>query len=258
MLQTGFIGGELAYEILKRVGAKAARGEDPCGGAAYRGRSKLEALFGPPIWAEFADKVVIDFGCGSGMEAIEIAQRGARRVIGIDIRQNVLDDAAQQATQAGVSDRCAFTTHTDERADVVLSLDGFEHYDDPNGMLRTMRKLLKDNGRVIVHFGPTWFHPYGGHLFSVFPWAHLLFTENALIRWRCDFRSDGASRFCEVEGGLNQMTIRRFRKLVSASDFEVESFEAVPIKRLRLLHNRLTREFFTSGVRCTLQPRQKK
>jgi hypothetical protein len=92
-------------------------------------------------------------------------------------------------------------------------------------------------------------------MFSVFPWAHLIFTEPALLRWRSDIRSDGATRFCEVEGGLSQMTVRRFEQILARSEFRVEDFEAVPIKRFRSLHNRLTREFLTSVVRCTLIPR---
>jgi hypothetical protein len=104
-------------------------------------------------------------------------------------------------------------------------------------------------------FGPTWYHPLGGHQFSVFPWSHLLFTEKALIRWRSHFKQDGATRFNEVEGGLNQMTISRFERLIAASDFEFQSLEAVPIRKLRRLHNRLTREFFSAIVRCRLVPR---
>src|SRR6267142_1082240 len=146
-------------------------------------------------------------------------------------------------------------TATDERADVILSIDGFEHYDDPEQVLRVLRRLLKDDGRVFIAFGPPWLHPLGGHLFSVFPWAHLLFTENALIRWRSDFKSDGATRFSEVAGGLNRRTVRRFRSLLERCDFAVERFEAVPIKRLRALSNVLTREFVTAMVRCELTPR---
>jgi len=75
------------------------------------------------------------------------------------------------------------------------------------------------------------------------------------MRWRSSIRSDGAKRFHEVEGGLNQMTVRRFRTLVTRSNFEVRSFEAVPIRRLSFLANALTREFLTSTVRCQLEPR---
>ena len=118
-----------------------------------------------------------------------------------------------------------------------------------------MRRLVDPRGRVFITFGPPWLHPLGGHLFSVFPWAHLIFTERALIRWRSDFKSDGATRFCEVDGGLNQMTVRRFEALVAGSEFEIETFEAVPIKKVRWLWTALTREFLSSAVRCTLVPR---
>lgn len=255
MMQAGFIGGWVGYRLCRWMGAKAARGEGYCSGGGYRGRSKLEVMFGPEIWTELAGKVVIDFGCGPGQEAIEIARHGARRVIGLDIRQRVLDDATRAAEKAGVLDRCVFTTRAGEKADVIVSLDSFEHFGDPAGVLREMRGLLKDDGRVIASFGPTWFHPYGGHLFSVFPWAHLVFTERALIRWRSEFKADGAARFSEVEGGLNQMTIRRFGKLLDESDFAVERLEPVPIRKARFLHNRLTREFLTAVVRCKLAPK---
>jgi SAM-dependent methyltransferase len=256
MLQSGFIGGWLGYYFLRRAGTKAAKGEGYCDGSAYQGRSKLEILFGPAIWERFVGKVVIDFGCGSGGDAIEIAQHGARSVIGVDIQQRFLNYAEAEADKAGVADRCVFTMHPDKKADVILSVDGFEHYDNPEEILKTMRGFLKDTGRLLICFGPTWFHPYGGHLFSIFPWAHLMFTERALIRWRSDFKTDGATRFCEVAGGLNQMTIRRFERILERSDFEIESFEAVPIRKLRWLHNFLPREFFTSVVRCVLVPKQ--
>jgi len=249
----GLIGGTIGYRLLKSLSQDGETGY--CDGSAYEGRSKLETLFGPQIWRELEGKIVIDFGCGSGVEAVEIAQHGARKVIGLDNRVQALSQATERARQAGVSDRCVFAAQTAERADVILSIDSFEHFDDPAGILRTMRSLLKDDGVGIVEFGPPWYHPLGGHLFSVFPWAHLVFTERSLIRWRSDFKSDGATRFSEVEGGLNQMTIRRFKKLIRDSEFDFRSFEARPIRRAGLLANPLTREFVTAIVRCRLAPR---
>jgi len=254
-MRTGVVGGTLGYRLLRYLGRQAARGSHRCDRHAYGGRAKVEARFTPQIWSALAGRVVIDFGCGEGAEAIEIARRGARRVIGIDIRPNLLERARAAAEKAGVSDRCVFATQTAERADVLLSIDGFEHYDDPGQVLGCMRRLVDLRGRVFISFGPPWLHPLGGHLFSVFPWAHLFFTERALIRWRSDFKSDRATRFCEVEGGLNQMTVRRFEALVARSEFEIEAFEAVPIKRVRWLWNAVTREFLSSTVRCTLVPR---
>ncbi len=209
-------------------------------------------LLGSGFFQEIEGKTVIDFGCGEGSEAIEMAQRGARRVIGIDIREDLLEIARRKAREVKVDDKCAFLVTTDERADIILSLDSFEHFADPAAVLRTMASLLQPSGKVVACFGPTWYHPLGGHLFSIFPWAHLLFSERALIAWRSNFKSDGATRFSEVAGGLNQMTIRRFEKLVATSPFRFTSLELVPIRKLRLLHNRLTREFTTAVVRCRL------
>jgi SAM-dependent methyltransferase len=147
----------------------------------------------------------------------------------------------------------SFTATPERPADVVVSLDSFEHFDDPAAILDTMAKLLRPGGIVAVSFGPTWYHPLGGHLVSVFPWSHLIFSEAALMRWRADWRTDGATRFSEVEGGLNQMTIRRFERIVQDSPFRVVHLEAVPIRKLRPLASRITREFTTALVRCTLQ-----
>ena len=188
---------------------------------------------------------------------MEIAQHAARSVIGLEKRDHLLRRATERARHAGVLDRCSFAAETTQKADVILSLDSFEHFEDPAGILQMMRRLVKDDGVAIVEFGPPWYHPLGGHLFSVFPWAHLLFTEQSLIRWRSDFKSDGATRFSEIEGGLNQMTIRRFKKLVSESEFEFKNFEATPIRRAGMLSNPLTREFFTAIVRCRLAPRSR-
>ena len=254
MIRTGLIGGPLADHLLRHLGERAAR-KGYCDGSAYRGRSKLEVLFGESIWRQIDGAVVADFGCGVGEQAIEMAQRGAARVIGIDILEHSLQTARRAAQDAGVAERCQFVTRTDEPVDFVVSLDGFEHFSDPEGVLRAMSRILRPSGRVLLTFGPTWLHPLGGHLFSVFPWAHLIFTEQALIRWRSRFKHDGATRFAEVEGGLNQMTIRRFRRLVASSPLRFDTFEAVPIRRLRALANPLTREFVTGSVRCSLRPR---
>ena len=249
----GFIGGSVGYHLLRRISTDGETGY--CDGSAYEGVSKLETLLGKKIWPETKDTVVIDFGCGDGEDAVEVAARGAKRVIGVDIRERALANARKRAEARGVSDRCVFTTKTDEKADVILSMDAFEHFDDPAEILRIMRRLLKDNGCIIAAFGPTWYHPLGGHLFSPFPFAHLIFTEKSLIRWRSDFKTDGATRFREAEGGLNQMTIRHFESIVAESDFKFAEFEPVPIRKLKPIANRLTREFTTAIVRCKLVPR---
>jgi SAM-dependent methyltransferase len=249
----GIIGGTIGYQVLRRISTSGENGL--MDGSAYEGVSKLETLLGAGIWDEIAGKVVIDFGCGAGSEAVEMAEGGAKKVIGLDLQPSLLAGARERADRAGIGNRCEFNNHTTEKADVITALDSFEHFDDPLAILRTMRELLKPDGCVLASFGPTWLHPLGGHLFSVIPWAHLLFTERALIRWRSDFKTDGATKFGEVAGGLNQMTISRFEKLIAESPFEFAESRLAPIRRVAFLHNRLTREFLTATVRCKLIPK---
>ncbi len=222
---------------------------------AYEGKSKLAVVMGDEFMASIPGRTIVDFGCGEGSDAVEMARRGAKRVIGVEIREDLIATARERAAAAGVSDRCVFTTCAGETADVVVSIDAFEHFSNPAEILRIMNTFLSEGGEVRISFGPTWGHPLGGHLFSVFPWAHLIFSEAALIRWRADFKTDGATRFGEVAGGLNQMTIARFEKLIEASPFRLTRLELVPIAKLRPLHSRLTREFTTAVVRCSLTRR---
>lgn len=247
------IGGNLGFFLLRKIGGQGEK--DKLSGARYQRSNKIEALLGKDFWHGIQDKVVIDFGCGQGFDAIEIAKRGARKVIGIDIQERFLQQGRINAQAAGLAGRCEFAQSPAEPADLIVALDSFEHFQHPARILKIMSGMLKPDGRVVASFGPTWFHPFGGHLFSVFPWSHLLFTEQAQIRWRSTFKNDGATHFDEVEGGLNQMTIARFKRLIAESDFEFEEFEAVPIRKLKWLNNPLTQEFTTAIVRCKLKLR---
>jgi SAM-dependent methyltransferase len=241
---------EIGYRVLRRI---APTEPTHMSGAVYAGHSKLRTLLGDELVDQMRGADVLDFGCGVGDEAIEVASI-ARSVYGLDLVPRYLTIATEKAKAAGVDGRCRFgAAPPPDAVDYIYSLDSFEHFGDPASVLRTMHELLRPGGQVLISFGPTWYHPLGGHLFSVFPWAHLVFSEASLIRWRSHIRSDGATRFAEVEGGLNQMTIRRFEQVVAASQFRLVELAPVPIRRLRRLHSRWTREWTSAIVRCVLQ-----
>jgi SAM-dependent methyltransferase len=246
----GLVGGPIGYWLLRKIAPRDRALPEEV--EPFAPDSKLREFFGESFLEEIRGKTILDFGCGMGMQAVEMARLGAARVIGLDIREGLLIRARELAHRYSVADRCHFVTSTDERADIIISKDAFEHFSDPAAVLEVMSGLLKPGAAVLASFGPTWLHPYGGHLFSVFPWSHLVFTEQALIRWRSDFKSDGATRFSEVEGGLNSMTIRRFEEFVARSPFRLEYLDTVPIKGIGLLKNRAFREIGSSIVRCKL------
>jgi len=248
-LNTASIGASVLGAIAKHKNTGLPDGEPP----AYANRSKLEVLLGPEIWAEVAGREVLDFGCGPGIEAVAMAKRGVAHVIGIDIRQKWLQEARVRAEQGGVADRCEFHTTWSKPVDLIVCVDCFEHFADPAAILTQMHQLLRPGGKVLVSFGPPWRHPLGGHVYSVFPFAHLVFPESSLVQWRSTFKTDGARTI--EESGLNKMTVKRFERVVAASPFKFERFEAVPISRLRPFAGRSTREITTSVVRGRLVPR---
>jgi SAM-dependent methyltransferase len=242
------IGGRLAEWVLRRYEWNEAGPQ-----AGYEGQGKLEPLFGPRLLERIRGRTVLDFGCGQGREAIAMARFGAAEVIGIDIREDWLSVARANQAASGVVN-CTFAGHCDTKVDVITSIDSFEHFTRPDLVLEEMSRMLKPGGCVLFSFGPPWFHPKGGH-FPLFPWAHLVLTEKALMQWRSRFKTDGARRFGEVTGGLNQMSLRKFERVVAGSPLKVETCEPVPIRAVRPLHCGLTREFFTAVVRGTLVQR---
>jgi 2-polyprenyl-3-methyl-5-hydroxy-6-metoxy-1,4-benzoquinol methylase len=92
-------------------------------------------------------KSVLDVGCGSGLYAITLAQRGAHEVVGLDFVQNMLELAVANAQRAGVSDRCQFlrgdflTHRFDRRFDHVLAVGFFDYVEDPLPFLKKAREL---------------------------------------------------------------------------------------------------------------------
>ena len=73
-----------------------------------------------------------------------------------------------------------------DKFDIVLSKDSFEHYNDPENQIFTMQQYLKEEGILVIGFGPLWKSPYGGHIswMTKFPWAHLIFPESVIMAER--------------------------------------------------------------------------
>ena len=264
MTFNGLLGGPVGRWLLDCVAAPPPTERSGVHEGADVGRPlDLEAEFGQDLRQAVKGKTVLDYGCGYGQGVIALAGMDVEQAVGLDIRDTVLEDARRLAADERVGDRCLFLNGHDRRAliawtgrvDVVLSRDAFEHYPDPAAVLCQMWNLLAPGGSVFVSFGPPWWHPYGCHMMFMGapPWAHLWFTEKTIMDLRRRYRSDGATRFEEVEGGLNRMTIARFEELVRRSRFLVRDLRLIPIRKTRLIcRSKVGREFFTSLVKAHL------
>jgi 2-polyprenyl-3-methyl-5-hydroxy-6-metoxy-1,4-benzoquinol methylase len=220
----------------------------------------FETAFGKSFGSAIKNKVVLDIGCGGGAQVISMAQCGAAKSIGADYRPNFVD-ALDFAIKTGIKDRTYFTTEPlrslgEGSVDVVASQNAFEHFKDPAVILADAKYVLKPGGQFFIVFSPPWLHPFGVHMFFMikYPWAHFLFSEQTIMAVRKMYRNDGATRFIETEGGLNQMTISKFERLVSESGFECKGLSLTPIRIFPMFLTKLPglRELITTVVSAEL------
>lgn len=211
-----------------------------------------------------AGKSVLDIGCGLGTACIESVHRGAANAVGVDIQP--LDWARRYLDErhAELADRIQFVSTDgslrevgDRRFDVVISKDSFEHYQDPEGMIALIERLLAPRGVLAIGFGPLWKSPTGGHLgyMTKLPWAHLTFSEEVLMEQRRRFRpAEDARSFDEIRGGLNKMTLARFARIMRDGGLRLQYFATNVsdnrVVRAMDLVSRVPqlREYFTANV----------
>ena len=264
MAFSGLLGGKLGYWLLCKLVRDRAQSGEPfsdCGDQNWE--YKLKEYFGDDFRSYIVDKVVLDYGCGSGKAVLCLGKMGAHLAIGMDINKVRLGEGRKLAEETNLGDKCTFINAADHnnlspfygQVDVVVSIDAFEHYSDPERELLEMLRLIRPGGSLFISFGPPWWHPYGCHMMFMGapPWTHVLFKERTIMAVRSLYRSDGAQRFEDVEGGLNRMAVRRFIHTIKDSGFVVKTLNCVPIRGMALLTgNQLGRECLTSVVRAHL------
>ncbi len=216
-------------------------------------RLSLDKIFTDDFPGKVSGKFVVDFGCGLGEDTKKMAEWGAKLSLGLEIREELVKKNSEKIKLANCSFATTLPDQLKSKADLIISIDAFEHFSHPVQMLKIMYDCLRPGGNAYISFGPTWYHPYGGHAFSMFPWAHLLFTEKALVRWRNQFYHDGATRFHEVAGGLNTLPISTFERMFKESGFVIEDLNCKPIMGKKWIQKIIGREFFTSLVLVRLK-----
>ena len=151
----------------------------------------------------FEDTSVLEIGSGTGSLCVSIASKGAKKVVGLDINQGLIDFANGYLKKINphlvniVQFECLDLKYYNEEIDfdIIVSKDSFEHIIDLSSMLNEMKKRLKPGGKIYAGFGPIYSSPYGDHdrrktilkrwgifgqIIAKIPWGHLFF-ERTLI-----------------------------------------------------------------------------
>ena len=204
-----------------------------------------------------ADKKVLDFGCGFGLQAAALARASpSSTVVGLDLPRPKLVEKWSEYRLPNL--RLTTTLPDDERFDVVYSCSSFEHFDEPAKILGIMRDRAEPGGKVVISFAEPWYSPRGSHMdgFTRLPWVNLMFSEATVMRVRSLYRDDGATRYEEVEGGLNRMTVKRFERLIRSSGLQVRRLDLHAVKGLPLVTRvPIARELLTAAASCVLEKR---
>jgi SAM-dependent methyltransferase len=195
---------------------------------------------------DFCGKTLLDVGCNDGAITCRYIDRGAARVIGVDIDRAAIDRATADYANERVSFVPCTTTSIpleDNAVDVIVCYDVFEHISQPRAVVEEWHRLLRPGGKALIGTWG-WYHPYAHHLWSTMPvpWAHVVCSEKTMIRvCRRVFESpwyvptihdlDGAGNkrtdmYLDAEIGsewLNKLLIRNFEKLFAQSRFRWET-----------------------------------
>jgi 2-polyprenyl-3-methyl-5-hydroxy-6-metoxy-1,4-benzoquinol methylase len=117
---------------------------------------------------DVAQAHVLDLGCGLGARSVELAQRGAQSVLGLDIDPHSVAFARKfvPSTYASLGSRIQFvcddiaTLPGEQEFDFVFSKDAFEHTLDLTGVVSHIHRLLKPGGRLVIEHKPTVLQPF--------------------------------------------------------------------------------------------------
>jgi SAM-dependent methyltransferase len=166
---------------------------------------------------------VLVVGCDErGLEIGWIARnRGCRLVVGTDIDFTVVDTARTATTDLKnarfVHVGESVLPFADETFDAIFMRNVCEHLINIDVCFTEYRRVLKRGGVLCNSFTPLFYSPFGAHFAHAlrFPWGHLIFGLQSVLEIRNLYYPEHVEARTWDELGLNRITERRYRSLLS-------------------------------------------
>ncbi len=182
-----------------------------------RARTILDKIAGYGLTCES----FLELACGDGMVCARLNQAG-KKATGVDLN---LKNLAQNSRQSGAQFQQMDVEQlalADNSLDCVYSFNGFEHFADPEKVLREATRLTKPGGIIYLDFGPLYYSPTGLHAYRSIsvPYCQLLFPMDLLL----EHVSRNNLRPISNEN-LNRYSIEQFRNLWIKSKSELTTLD---------------------------------
>ena len=106
------------------------------------------------------NRTFLDVGCGNGLYSLELARKGAAKVVGIDIAEVMIGLCKQSSENENLDDRCTFIQtdlldyKPESTFDVSFGIGLFDYISDPLPVLKKMREVSTD--KAIMAFPRLW------------------------------------------------------------------------------------------------------
>jgi ubiquinone/menaquinone biosynthesis C-methylase UbiE len=232
---------------------------------------------------------VLEIGAGHGGISCFMAAAGAHSVVGIDLNANHLRFARRfvEKVSARFAPDCRLPVEflvmnavamsfRDGQFDLVLADNVFEHFTEPEAVMREVHRVLRPGGGLLVpSFSSIW-SKYALHLKHglKLPWVNLFFTERTIIRAMRRLAADNPKLYEMYPGlahnptrvrdlrahrDLNDITYRHFKAMAVRCGFDVQWFQPLGTKlskvvsRVPVVRNTVVADICSRGAAAFLQ-----
>jgi predicted TPR repeat methyltransferase len=120
------------------------------GGLAYRGPQLVASVLASALGDDESGLDVLDAGCGTGLCGPQV-RRYARKLVGVDLAENMLDRARERACYDDLiaSDLCTFMSDRPDAFDLIISADVIIYFGSLDTVLQAAFEALRTGGTFV-------------------------------------------------------------------------------------------------------------
>ena len=216
---------------------------------------------------QFTDRSILDFGCGHGSLCVDIASSGAKKVVGIDLNNNLINFANRNLKEnfskfnkiISFEKKDILYDDLNQKFDIIVSKDTFEHTNRLPEVLEKFYGLLNSNGKAYIGFGPLYNFYNGDHGRTQLkiPWLHVILPDQLIIS---RFNKKNNLKIKKIEElGLSKYSFKDYTKIFNNSKFKLNFFITNQSdNKFSVIFNFLSKfsffkEYCTYNIYCTLE-----